>query len=56
MVLLWGLPADPPMRAVRQALQNLGCSSFFLDQQAVLDTESEFTAGATLSGSLRVGG
>jgi len=54
MILLWGLPGDGPLRAVRCALERQGLSTFFLDQHAILDTALELSTGAEVSGTLRV--
>lgn len=53
MILLWGLPGDRPLTAVRDALQRLGCPVLFLDQQAVLHTEVELCVGSIVEGILR---
>jgi hypothetical protein len=55
MILLWGLPSDPPLRAVWNGLQHLGAEVAFLDQGAVLATEVELEVGAQVRGSLAVG-
>lgn len=38
MILLWGLPGDGPMAAVRRVLEDEGVPVFFLDQRQALDT------------------
>jgi hypothetical protein len=53
-ILLWGLPADAPVAAVRDALQRASCQVTLLDQRAVLDTEIELTIGSSVEGLLRV--
>jgi RimK-like ATP-grasp domain len=53
-VLLWGLPADPPIAAVWNALQRAGCPATLLDQRAVLDTEVQLVVGSSVEGLLRV--
>lgn len=53
-ILLWGLPADPPVAAVRDALQRAGCQVTLLDQRAVLDTEIELRVGSSVEGLLRI--
>src|SRR5215472_38602 len=55
-ILLWGLPDDPPLAAVREALDVFGARYFFLDQRQVADTHVHFHAGRTLSGTLRSSG
>jgi hypothetical protein len=52
--LLWGLPGDPTMTAVRRALGGLGVPVLFLDQRQVLATTVEITVGASVDGELRV--
>ncbi len=54
--LLWGLPDDPPMAAVKNALDILGSPYFFLDQREVSDTHVRFHVGRTMSGTLRSNG
>jgi hypothetical protein len=53
-ILLWGLPADPPIAAVRDALQRAGCQITLLDERAVANTEVELVVGSTVGGLLRV--
>ena len=53
-ILLWGLPADPPLAAVGDALQRMGRNALLLDQGAVLDTEVELAVGPNVEGVLRV--
>lgn len=55
MILLWGLPGDPPLAAVYTALQQSGCSVAFLDQRTVLDTAIELSVDARAKGTLRDG-
>ncbi len=55
-IVLWGLPIDPPIAAVRDALEQEGYAALLLDQQTVLDTEMELTVGSTVSGELRMKG
>lgn len=54
MILLWGLPADDPLRYVEEALHRAGAPVAFLDQRAVLDTEIELFVDAAVGGRLRV--
>jgi RimK-like ATP-grasp domain len=54
--MLWGLPGDPTMTAVRRTLGGLGVPALFLDQRQVLATTVEVTVGATVDGQVRVGG
>jgi hypothetical protein len=55
-ILLWGLPADPPIATVREVLSRQGCQVTLLDQQAVRDTEVELVVGTSVEGLLRAGG
>jgi glutathione synthase/RimK-type ligase-like ATP-grasp enzyme len=55
MILLWGLPNDPPLKAVRQQLESLCASVVFADQSAVLRTQIALTVGETVSASLCCG-
>src|SRR5215208_2607931 len=55
MILLWGIPADEPLAAVRDALYRLGAPVALLDQRAVLDTGVELSVSTTIRGHLRVG-
>jgi hypothetical protein len=55
-ILLWGLPDDPPMAAVKNALDILGSPYFFLDQREVSETHVRFHVGHTMSGTLRSNG
>lgn len=54
-ILIWGLRRDPPVAAVWDALNQIGCRVTFLDQHAVLDTEAELSVGCEVGGRLRVG-
>jgi hypothetical protein len=53
-VLLWGLPADPPLATVRNALQHSHHRVMLLDQRDVLETSVELVAGSAVEGHLRV--
>lgn len=53
MILLWGLPGDTPLAAVRDVLDRMGHPAVFLDQRAVLDTEVELCVGGSVEGSVR---
>ncbi len=55
MILLWGLPGDGPMAAVRQVLEEEGAPVFFLDQRRALETQVELRVGARVEGLLSVG-
>jgi hypothetical protein len=54
-ILLWGLPADPPIAAVRDALLQTPCRVTLLDQGSVHKTAVELSSGSTTEGSLRIG-
>jgi ribosomal protein S6-L-glutamate ligase RimK-like protein len=56
MILLWGLPGDGPISAVRRVLEGLGAPVFFLDQRRALETHAELSVGSRVEGTLRVGG
>jgi hypothetical protein len=56
MVLLWGLPSDPPIAAVERLLKQDRVPYAFLDQRAILDTEITLTSGADIGGELRLHG
>jgi hypothetical protein len=45
MILLWGVPGDHPMAAVRWALARLGTCAVFVNQHELLDTEIELHVG-----------
>jgi hypothetical protein len=55
-VLLWGLPDDPPMSAVKGALDVLHASYVFLDQRDVGETFVSLRVGETITGTLESGG
>jgi hypothetical protein len=56
VILLWGVPYDPPLAAVEKILRRDGVSYAFLDQRAVLDSELSLQVGERVSGTLRVQG
>lgn len=56
MVLLWGVPGDPPIAAVEQILRRERVEYAFLDQRAILDTELILTAGEQVGGTLSLNG
>ena len=56
MILLWGLPRDTPMTAVRGALERLRVPYRFLDQQDVLETEVELSVDPEVRGAIRMPG
>jgi hypothetical protein len=51
-VLLWGLPSDPPLAAVRNALQRTGQRVLLLDQRAVLEISVELAVGSSIEAHL----
>jgi hypothetical protein len=53
-ILLWGVPADPPIMAVRDALQRAGCQVTLLDQRMVADTEVHLVVDSTVGGWMSV--
>jgi RimK-like ATP-grasp domain len=56
VILLWGVPSDPPLAAVEKILRRDGINYAFLDQRAVLDCELTLEVGASVNGTLRVQG
>lgn len=54
MILLWGLPRDGPMAAVRDALHHAGQPLMFLDQRMILETAVELLVSNEVEGRLRV--
>ncbi|HVX64976.1 MAG TPA: hypothetical protein VHA11_00165 [Bryobacteraceae bacterium] len=56
MILLWGVPYDPPLAAVERILRRERVRYAFLDQRAVLDTELILECGDRIGGTLSVGG
>ena len=56
MILLWGLPSDPPIVAVKDALDTLGSPYFFFDQLEVCRAHVRFQVGRTLAGTLSCNG
>ena len=52
MILLWGVPGDSPMAAVRAALRRLGRRAVFVDQHDLLETEIELRVGSRVEGSI----
>ncbi len=55
MILLWGLPGDAPLAAVRDALHQQALPVAFLDQRAVLDTTIELLVGSDVEGIIQTG-
>ncbi len=56
MILLWGVPGDPPMAAVRAALARLGRRAIFLDQHDLLETNVDLSVGSCVEGHLTTAG
>jgi len=56
VILVWGLPADPPVAAVTKALDESGEEFLVLDQRESLETEMELLVDDTVHGVLRHGG
>lgn len=54
-VLIWGVLTDATTASVRDAVDRLRVPYVFLDQQHVLDTAVELSAGATVGGLLHSG-
>lgn len=55
MILIWGVPGDRPVAAVRAALERRNRPVFFLDQHDILQSEMELTVNGTVEGLLRSG-
>jgi hypothetical protein len=53
MILLWGLPSDPPLGALREAIEKLGMPYRFLNQQETLKTEIELHIDSEITGVVR---
>lgn len=51
-ILLWGLPGDHPLVAVRDALYSQGYSPVFLDQRYILDTQVELEVDSEIRGTI----
>ncbi len=49
-ILLWGLANDPPMAAVKEALDVLRAPYLFLDQREMAETRVTLTVGRTIAG------
>jgi hypothetical protein len=56
MILLWGLPADPPLAAVRDALCRTTHPVIFLDQQDALQCRLDLMVDHSLRGTLQMPG
>jgi hypothetical protein len=54
MIVLWGLAADGPLRAVQSALERDGADFVFLDQHAVLDASIDVSVEDGVRGRLQV--
>jgi hypothetical protein len=54
MILLWGLPADPPLASVRAALSRAGEPVVFLDQQDALRYRLALTVDDGMRGTLKM--
>lgn len=57
MILLWGLPADPPMARLRHALEARGADVRFVDQRANVSGVAELSVtDGEVAGRLQAGG
>jgi len=54
MILIWGVPRDPPIAAVAQALADLGQPVFFFDQHDACLAEMDMSVDREVSGVLRL--
>lgn len=50
MILLWGLPADPPLARVQSALCRREAPVALIDQRDVLETDVELCVDGAVSG------
>jgi glutathione synthase/RimK-type ligase-like ATP-grasp enzyme len=55
MILLWGVPGDGPLRAVRKALRATSEPVIVLDQHESAHASLDLSIGAAISGILRAG-
>ena len=55
MILVWGMPNDRPLAAVRAALARQNQAVFFLDQNDILDTHVDLSVDRMVGGVLRCG-
>jgi hypothetical protein len=56
MILLWGVPADPPITAVERILRRERVPYAFLDERAVLETELTLRCDGNIGGTLSMRG
>lgn len=58
MILLCGIPSEPPLALVREALDELGTPYVFFNQRqfSIMDIEFEIAAGGNVTGTLRSNG
>jgi hypothetical protein len=56
LILLWGVPGDPPLDAVHRALASLGASTLLVDQRRTEETTLALEIDDGLSGLLVVAG
>jgi glutathione synthase/RimK-type ligase-like ATP-grasp enzyme len=55
MILLWGLPDEPPLALVNDALTNIGHCPFLLDQEAELTARLDMSVDSRVDGVLVIG-
>jgi len=55
VILLWGVEADGPLTAVRQALEKRAAPLMFLDQRRAAETEIDLCVGTDVAGEIRLG-
>jgi glutathione synthase/RimK-type ligase-like ATP-grasp enzyme len=53
VILIWGVPNDRPVAAVRELLRRRHAAVVFLDQHDILDCEVTLSVGANVDGQLR---
>src|ERR1700694_4500502 len=54
MIMVWGVPKDPPVAAVTAALARLGHPVFLVDQHDALGAEMDLCVDGEVSGALRL--
>ncbi len=55
MIVLWGVPGDPPLAAVRRAIEKHRRACVLIDQNTPQDAQMELTVNSKVDGWLKVG-